>query len=48
MRTFEYIAVAALGLIFAGWLAITVATAVASSFAKVNATFEQVNERGSQ
>jgi hypothetical protein len=48
MRTFEYIAVAALGLIFAGWLAITVATSIGGAFAKVNAQFEQVNERGSQ
>lgn len=43
MRTFEYVAVTILGLIFAAWLATSVATSIGNSFAKATAQIEHAS-----
>lgn len=41
MHTFEYVAVTILGLIFAAWLAVSVAASINDAFAKASAQIEQ-------
>ncbi len=46
MGTFRYLLVVAVATAFAAWLAITVASAVTSAFARATVQLEQVNAYG--